>query len=67
MSKRRTLATKSVELVGVDLKDYPDFCDAYVSYAEWDDGTPLNEEELDALHDTHGDLINQLAHEAIYD
>ena len=23
----------SIEISGVDMKDYPDFCDAYISYA----------------------------------
>jgi len=33
----------------VDTKDYPDFVDAYMTYAEWEDGTPLTTGELDEV------------------
>jgi len=41
----------SVEVDGVDMKDYPDFCDAYISHALFTDGTPLTDEELNELSD----------------
>lgn len=40
----------SVELDGVYYDDYPDFADAFVSYAEKLDGTPLTDEELEELN-----------------
>ena len=40
---------KNIEVEGVDVADYPDFCDAYVAYAEHDDGTPYTEGELEAI------------------
>ena len=40
-------------------QEYPDFCDAYISYAEYTDGTPLTDEELEKLNDESGDWINQ--------
>ncbi len=33
-----TSKLEAVEVDGVDMNDYPDFCDAYIDYAE---GTPL--------------------------
>ena len=39
----------NIELGGVDMADYPDFCDAYVESAEKLDGTPLTEVELEAF------------------
>ena len=39
----------NLEIDGIDTTDYPDFCDAYASYAEWEDGTPLTEEEQGEL------------------
>ena len=36
----------NIELGGVDMNDYPDFCDAYVESAEKLDGTPLTDVEL---------------------
>ena len=51
----------NVQLDGIDYSDYPDFCDAFFSYAEYEDGTPLNDEELELLGDENGEMINQLA------
>ena len=39
----------AVEVEGVDTKDYPDFCDAYISYAEDHTGRALTEEELNNI------------------
>ena len=39
----------SIELDGIDYRDSPDFSDAHVSYAEFDDETPLNNEQLEWL------------------
>ena len=41
----------SIELDGIDHRDYPDYCDAYVSYAEFKDGTPLTDDQMDELTD----------------
>jgi hypothetical protein len=41
----------NIDVDGIDYNDYPDFCDAFISYAEWDDGTPLSDDELDKLND----------------
>lgn len=44
---------KSIEktVEGINTRDYPDFADAYivVEYAEFKDGTPLNDDELEQL------------------
>jgi hypothetical protein len=40
---------QNVSFDGVDTRDYPDFCDAFIDYAEYEDGTPLTEDELDAI------------------
>lgn len=49
----------SVELEGMESYDHPDYSDAYVSYAEFNDGTPLNIDELDELNDKYGNSIVQ--------
>jgi hypothetical protein len=54
---------RSLEVDGVDSRDYPDFSDAYISYATFTDGTELNDDEMNELNDTHGDLV----HELVYD
>lgn len=58
---------KNAEVDGVDSSDYPDFCDAFFSYAEYEDGTPLNDEELEQLGEEFGDFMNQLAAEQMND
>lgn len=40
----------NVEVDGIDFKDYPDFVDAYISYAEYN-GKEMTEDELEALSD----------------
>ena len=59
----------SIEIDGVDSNDYPDFVDAYVAYAEFEDGTPLSEEELYQLTDElyqSGELADRAA-ESLYE
>lgn len=52
---------KNIEIDGVDRDDYPDFCDAFFSYAEYEDGTPLSDDELETLGDENPDLINSMS------
>lgn len=40
----------NIEFEGIDLKDYPDFCDTYISSADYD-GREMTEEELDTLNE----------------
>ena len=40
----------SVKLEGIDSSDYPDFSDAFISYAETMDGIPLSDEQLEILN-----------------
>lgn len=39
----------SVEMDGIDMKDYPKLCDAYISFAEYEDGEILSDAELEDL------------------
>ena len=39
----------NMEFEGVETSDYPDFCNAFMVSAEWDDGTPLTDQELEAV------------------
>jgi hypothetical protein len=53
----------SIEIEGIDTNDYPDFVDAYITYAEYEDGTPLTEEELIKLEEENYGLTNELIHD----
>lgn len=44
----QTAKIESVEVEGIDTRDYPDFSDAYIGYAEID-GREATDEELDEL------------------
>lgn len=44
-----------VEVDGIDTADYPDFCDAFITYAEYD-GKEMTDEQLDALNED-GDFV----------
>lgn len=39
-----------VEIAGLDMADYPDFCDAYVEYCLID-GEEATDEQLDTIND----------------
>ena len=45
----------NVDVDGIDHRDYPDYCDAFISYAEYD-GVPMTDEQLDALNE-HSDYV----------
>jgi cob(I)alamin adenosyltransferase len=53
----------SVEIDGIDREDYPDFVDAYIVAAEYEDGTPLTDEELVQFQEENYDLVSELIHD----
>lgn len=55
---------KNLEIDGVNHRDYPDFCDAYFSHAEYENGTWLTDAELEELRDVHGDVLHEMAFES---
>ncbi len=64
-----------MEISDVNSSDYPDFSDAHISYAEYEDtGKELTEDELVQLTEENYDYISEMAmeecvcaSEAIYD
>ncbi len=57
-----TLIT-NIEFDGVDHRDYPDYCDAYITSAEYE-GREMTDEELDTLNEdsdfVYQELMNYL-------
>jgi hypothetical protein len=53
----------NVKFEGIDHTDYPDYCDAYIVYAELN-GVPLNDEEIEELDssDLKYDLLMKHLH-----
>jgi hypothetical protein len=55
LNGRRVIDT---EVDGIDTNDYPDFCDAYISFGRWEDtGKELTDTELEVLNDQCGDQV----------
>jgi len=59
-----TSRVRDVQVEGIDYKDYPDFCDAYISDAIYC-GRDMTELELDELNNCYGEFVNLKAHEQI--
>jgi hypothetical protein len=70
MSKTLSLNGRPVvdaEVDGIDSRDYPDFCDAYFSYAIYaDTGNELSEDELDTLRELFPDLLHEMCFDRIH-
>ena len=60
---KRFVDIESIEIEDIDMKDYPDFCDAYLSHAEYANGTPLDETELEEFAEDNYGLPNELIHD----
>ena len=55
-----------IEVDDIDTRDYPDFCDAFITNARWGDtGELLTDDELDAINEDK-DLVWDAAHNTIY-
>ena len=60
----KTLDISTVEIEGIDQRDAPRYCDAYVSKAAWTDGVELTETELETLNTEASDAIYECILEA---
>ena len=54
----------NVEIEGIDYADYPDFCDAFISSAEYN-GKPMTEEQIDKLSED-SDFMYQSIQSKLY-
>jgi hypothetical protein len=50
----------SIEIDGIDREDYPDFTDAYITAADYTDGTPLSEDEIEQFSAENSSLASEL-------
>ena len=53
----------NVFVSGIDMEDFPDFCDAYIESADYDN-REMTDEELDILNED-GSFILEAAHSQI--
>jgi len=56
---------KDVVIDGICMDDYPDFVDAYISYAEDSNGNSLSDDQLERLTNDNSEFVQQMAHEEI--
>jgi len=49
----------NIQFDGIDHNDYPDFCDAYICSADYDD-RELTQEELDEINENRDFVYEQL-------
>ena len=47
----------NIEFAGIDHKDYPDYCDAYILSADYD-GKEMDEQQLEELNND-GDFVHE--------
>ena len=47
----------SFEVDGIDHSDYPDYVDAYISAATFEDGEELSDEEIEEINVKHSDVV----------
>ena len=62
--KLKNLNVIDVEVDGLDMKDYPDFCDAYISSATFEcNKQPLTDNQLAELQDANPMEFHELLSE----
>lgn len=50
---------ENIEFDGIDHKDAPDYCDAFISYAEYN-GIEMTDDQLNILNDDRGFIYEKL-------
>lgn len=55
----------NVKIESIDMNDYPDFCDAYIVYAEHEDGSEFTPEELEHLNED-ADFVQNAVHNYLH-
>ena len=63
MNKEVNISTLVID--GVDTRDYPDFCDAYVAYGNFADGTEMSESDLDTFNEDNPEVAQEMAFESL--
>ena len=56
---------RNVSVSGINMADYPDFVDAYISYAEFSNGQSLTDEQLETLTNDNQEFVQEMAHDEI--
>lgn len=57
---------RSVYFEGIDSKDHPDYVDSFISYAEFENGTALTEEECETLMELYPEELYDIMWDQMY-
>jgi hypothetical protein len=63
--KRDLSKIDNIEFDDIDHSDYPDFCDAYISSADYD-GVPMTDDELAELNENEGEFVHEKLFDYLY-
>ena len=55
----------NIKVDGIDMRDANDFCDAFISAADYD-SRPMTDEELDELNNNHNDFVYESVMKNLY-
>ena len=61
----KTIDKNTLVLDGVDIKDHPDYVDAYISEGYYMDGTAIPDEVLDQFNNDHPEIAQGMAFESL--
>lgn len=64
LGKPKLHLLEDIQLDGINTRDYPDFCDAYISYATYK-GRELTDSELDWVNE-HSDFVYECVIDRLY-
>ena len=56
---------ENIEIEGVDMKDYPDFCDAFISGADYN-GVEMTEEQIMQMEEDYPDWKYEQIENSLY-
>jgi hypothetical protein len=54
----------NIQVEGIDTKDYPQFCDAFIASAD-KNGVPMTDEEIEELNQD-GDFVHQAVYNQLF-
>ena len=57
------LDLSTIEIQGIAINDYPDFCDSYISKAKDTKGKELTSEELDEFMENNSGFVCEFIHD----
>ena len=57
----------SLVVDGVDIKDHPDYVDAFICAGSYENGKPLSESDLDELNTNRPEIAQGMAFESLLD